>query len=146
MHFQLAGSGVMSAFYPHESELSRRVKQLIRAAKKQLEALCAMKQPLIMACSTFNPLTLQKYQPDPEDLCSLCGGNHGKAAMIECKDKIHICLNCVDVLVDIKNEREDKKRSEAIRALDSWMRDGYSAAQIYDLAISKGEIPGVRIE
>ncbi|EOM5125150.1 hypothetical protein ACQNKB_005062, partial [Escherichia coli] len=23
-----------------------------------------------MACSTFNPLTLQKYQPDPEDLCS----------------------------------------------------------------------------
>ncbi|MDI4402428.1 hypothetical protein E7U89_04740 [Escherichia coli] len=30
-------------FYPHESELSRRVKQLIRAAKKQLEALCAMK-------------------------------------------------------------------------------------------------------
>ncbi len=39
MHFQLAGSGVMSAFYPHESELSRRVKQLIRAAKKQLEAL-----------------------------------------------------------------------------------------------------------
>ncbi|ENW5372887.1 TPA: hypothetical protein ACHK0B_004442, partial [Escherichia coli] len=23
MHFQLAGSGVMSAFYPHESELSR---------------------------------------------------------------------------------------------------------------------------
>ncbi|MXF54329.1 hypothetical protein GRW67_22335 [Escherichia coli] len=37
MHFQLAGSGVMSAFYPHESELSRRVKQLIRAAKKQLD-------------------------------------------------------------------------------------------------------------
>ena len=77
-----------------------------------------------MVCSTFNPLTLQKYQPDPEDLCSLCGGNHGKAAMIGCKDKIHICLNCVDVLVDIKNEREDKKRSEAVRALDSWMRDG----------------------
>lgn len=43
MHFQLAGSGVMSAFYPHESELSRRVKQLIRAAKKQLESLCTMK-------------------------------------------------------------------------------------------------------
>lgn len=74
------------------------------------------------------------------------GWNSCRAAMIECKDKIHICLNCVDVLVDIKNEREDKKRSEAIRALDSWMRDGYSAAQIYDLAISKGEIPGVRIE
>ncbi|HHK9393903.1 TPA: hypothetical protein ACQZFH_004734, partial [Escherichia coli] len=23
-----------------------------------------------MVCSTFNHLTLQKYQPDPEDLCS----------------------------------------------------------------------------
>ncbi|EOJ5464124.1 hypothetical protein ACM3FE_005272, partial [Escherichia coli] len=22
-----------------------------------------------MVCSTFNHLTLQKYQPDPEDLC-----------------------------------------------------------------------------
>jgi hypothetical protein len=50
MHFQLAGSGVMYAFYPHESELSRRVKQLIRAAKKQLEALCAMKWPSITRC------------------------------------------------------------------------------------------------
>lgn len=46
MHFQLAGSGVMSAFYPHESELSRRVKQLIRAVKKQLEALsCSERMP-----------------------------------------------------------------------------------------------------
>ncbi|HAK3429693.1 TPA: hypothetical protein ACJGUQ_001330 [Salmonella enterica subsp. enterica serovar Ball] len=43
MQLSYAGSGVMSAFYPHESELSRRVKQLIRAAKKQLEALCEMK-------------------------------------------------------------------------------------------------------
>ncbi|SQZ78186.1 putative phosphatidate cytidylyltransferase [Escherichia coli] len=56
-----------------------------------------------MVCSTFNPLTLQKYQLDPEDLCSLCGVNHGKAAMIECKDKIHICLNCVDVLGNDSN-------------------------------------------
>lgn len=24
----------------------------------------------------------QDYQPDQEDLCSLCGGNFGKAAMI----------------------------------------------------------------
>ena len=37
MQLSYAGSGVMSAFYPHESELSRRVKQLIRAAKKQLD-------------------------------------------------------------------------------------------------------------
>lgn len=55
----------------------------------------------------------QDYQPDPEDLCSLCGGNFGKAAMIEGKDKIHICMECVDLLGVIKKERDDKKISEA---------------------------------
>ncbi|HGG9054447.1 TPA: hypothetical protein ACJJ1D_005042 [Enterobacter hormaechei subsp. xiangfangensis] len=40
MHYSLAGSGVMSAFYPAESELSKRVRRLIRAARKHLEALC----------------------------------------------------------------------------------------------------------
>ncbi|EMS0142229.1 hypothetical protein WKN36_002245 [Escherichia coli] len=63
MHFQLAGSGVMSAFYPHESELSRRVKQLIRAAKKQLEALCAMKshQSPDASCCTEQSSNSQIY-------------------------------------------------------------------------------------
>lgn len=36
----IAGGGVMSAYYPPESELSRRFKQIIKAARKQLEALC----------------------------------------------------------------------------------------------------------
>lgn len=40
MHYSLAGSGVMSAFYPAESELSKRVRRLIRAARKHLEVLC----------------------------------------------------------------------------------------------------------
>ncbi len=72
--------------------------------------------------------------------------NIGYVCMCYLRPYHPVVIAVVDVLVDIKNEREDKKRSEAIRALDSWMRDGYSAAQIYDLAISKGEIPGVRIE
>ena len=41
-NYVLAGSGVMSAYYPPESELSRRVKQLIKSAIRQLEALCHM--------------------------------------------------------------------------------------------------------
>jgi hypothetical protein len=40
MQLSLSGSGVMSAYYPPESELSRRFKQIIKAARKQLEALC----------------------------------------------------------------------------------------------------------
>lgn len=40
MQYRLAGSGVMSAYYPHESELERKVKQLIKAAQKCLEGLC----------------------------------------------------------------------------------------------------------
>ncbi|RKQ38360.1 hypothetical protein [Enterobacter sp. R1(2018)] len=41
MQLSLAGSGVMSAFYPAESELTKRVRRLIRAARKSLEALCS---------------------------------------------------------------------------------------------------------
>ncbi len=40
MQLSFAGSGVMSAFYPAESELSKRVRRLIRSVRKQLEALC----------------------------------------------------------------------------------------------------------
>ena len=41
MQLQLAGvSGVMSANYPPESELSRRVEQIISAARRYLEGLC----------------------------------------------------------------------------------------------------------
>lgn len=57
---------------------------------------------------TMNIIGFQEYQPDPDDLCSLCGGNYGKIAMIGGKGGIHICLGCVDVLVDVKKERESK--------------------------------------
>jgi len=40
MQLSLAGSGVMSAYYPPESELHRKVRQLIRAAMCQLRSLC----------------------------------------------------------------------------------------------------------
>lgn len=40
MMYAIAGSGIMSAYYPPESELSRRLKQIIKAARKHLEMLC----------------------------------------------------------------------------------------------------------
>ncbi|EMF5696131.1 hypothetical protein V3954_004601 [Enterobacter roggenkampii] len=40
MQLSLAGSGVVSAHHPTESELSKRVRRLIRAARKHLEGLC----------------------------------------------------------------------------------------------------------
>lgn len=43
MQLSLAGSGVMSAFYPAESELTKRIRRLIRAVRKLLEALCTTK-------------------------------------------------------------------------------------------------------
>ncbi|WP_312773303.1 hypothetical protein [Atlantibacter hermannii] len=38
--YLISGSGVMSAYYPPESELHRKVRQLIRAAMCQLRSLC----------------------------------------------------------------------------------------------------------
>lgn len=99
-------------------------------------------------------LGFQIYQPDPDDLCNLCGGNFGKSAMIECKDKIHICMDCVGILSDIKRERDDKKRGDAEKAIaaslfnDGDMDTGESlrlATFVYG-AILRNEIPGVRID
>ncbi|EOG5419303.1 hypothetical protein [Cronobacter malonaticus] len=42
MQLSLSGGGIMSAYYPTESELSKRFRRLIRAARKQLEVLCHM--------------------------------------------------------------------------------------------------------
>lgn len=98
-----------------------------------------------MADMTFKTRSIgfQTYQPDSEDLCSLCGGNFGKAAMVECKDKIHICMECVDFLGVIKKERDDKKRGEAVFAIAELCREsasnGHSAELIYD-AIKSGKI------
>lgn len=40
MHLSLSGGGIMSAYYPAESELTKRIRRLIRAVRKQLESLC----------------------------------------------------------------------------------------------------------
>lgn len=100
---------------------------------------------------TMNIIGLQEYQPDPDDLCSLCGGNYGKIAMIEGKGGIHICLGCVDVLIDVKKERESKKRDEVETALRTCLAGTgagitpLAAKCIYDSIFNK-EIPHIRID
>lgn len=64
-----------------------------------------------MPCSTFNHLTLQKYQPDPEDLCSLCGGNHGKAAMINVRTKSTYAL--IALMSSLISKMKEKIKSVA---------------------------------
>ncbi|GEM_PF-515306 len=51
MHLQFAGSGVMSAYYPPESELHRKVRQLIRAAMLRLKD--TLSQPGVPAHDHF---------------------------------------------------------------------------------------------
>lgn len=99
---------------------------------------------------TSNTIGFATYQPDPEDLCSLCGGNFGKAAMVDCKDKIHICMECVDILGVIKKERDNKKRDEAVKAMVQHKDDPVPDTEnyyhaIYD-AIAAGKIPHIRID
>ncbi|AWX01108.1 hypothetical protein ABQ297_21495 [Enterobacter hormaechei] len=96
----------------------------------------------------------QDYQPDPEDLCSLCGGNFGKAAMIEGKDKIHICMECIDLLGVMKKERDDKKRNEAAKGLIDYLDKETDIDNVFSIndvisfydAIAAGKIPHIRID
>lgn len=99
---------------------------------------------------TFNTIGFATYQPDPEDLCSLCGGNFGKAAMIEGKDKIHICMDCIDLLGVMKKERDDKKRDESILQMSHSLRANGSVTEeqlcrLYS-DIAAGKIPHIRID
>ena len=65
----------------------------------------------------LTPLKFQEFIPDPKDLCTLCGGNYGDFAMVACKDGMHVCMDCIDILGDIKKERESRKRDELAKAL-----------------------------
>lgn len=65
----------------------------------------------------LTPLKFQEFIPDPKDLCTLCGGNYGDFAMVSCKDGMHVCMDCIDILSDAKKERETKRRNELAKAL-----------------------------
>lgn len=100
--------------------------------------------------SVFSTIGFQNYQPYPEDLCSLCGGNRGKDSMIGCKDKIHVCMECVGLLAEIKQEKESRKRDDAIQQLSHSLRANGSVTEeqlnrLYT-DIAAGKIPGIRIE
>ena len=92
-----------------------------------------------------------EHTPNPDDICSLCGSEAGKSNMIECKDSIHICMPCADLLNEIKKER-DKEKKEGIcdkifTALNAAKKDGNRsdmAEAVFD-AIASGNIPHVRI-
>lgn len=62
-------------------------------------------------------LKFQEFIPAPKDLCTLCGGNYGDFAMVSCKDGMHVCMDCIDILSDAKKERETKRRNELAKAL-----------------------------
>lgn len=108
-----------------------------------------------MPTMEHSPLSFQEYQPHPEDLCSLCNTNVGKEAMIGAKNNIHVCLECVDILADIKHEREQKKREQAIQSLRDAIcgevpDTGMATAELYASrayeAISAGRIAGIYIK
>lgn len=108
-----------------------------------------------MPTMDFSPIGFQEYQPHPEDLCSLCGGNFGRDAMIQGKNNIHICMECVDLLSDIKKEREKKRREDTIQKLREAIcgeipDTGMATAEMYATrvyeAIADGNIPNIRIE
>lgn len=98
-------------------------------------------------------LSFQEFRPDPKDLCSLCGRNCGDVAMVACKDGVHVCMDCIDILSDIKKDRESKKRDELAKALHIAAGGAVPVGQFgigplyFELAdkIIAGEIPHLKI-
>ncbi|WP_241569154.1 ClpX C4-type zinc finger protein [Rosenbergiella collisarenosi] len=74
-------------------------------------------------------LGFAEYKPDPEDICSLCGNNADRDRLVEAKDGIRICEDCIDTLKDIKIERISKRNEAAISeimAIEEKMPDSYT--------------------
>lgn len=75
--------------------------------------------------------------------------------MVECKNKIHVCMECVDLLRVIKKERDDKKISEAAAVIqnvfDTYTEDvgNDELARFGERIVQKiilGMVPHIRID
>lgn len=81
-------------------------------------------------------------EPDPKDVCNLCGGNVGKNNLIH-GQAANICFDCADLAKVIADENRKKKEDEALNELDGILRNMAScsmpaiARQLYKMGYRK---------
>jgi hypothetical protein len=93
----------------------------------------------------------QEYVPDKKDICSLCGGNVGEHDLVSCRDEIMVCPGCIDLLVDIKKERQAEREAEAVQAMmdiEQAMHDAYQPRELIEAilrAARENKIPRIQV-
>ncbi|MBT0403655.1 hypothetical protein [Morganella morganii] len=81
-------------------------------------------------------------EPDPKDICNLCGGYIGKDNLIQ-GQAANICFDCSDLAKVIADENRKKKEDEALNELDGILRNMAScsmpaiARQLYRMGYRK---------
>ncbi|MBS0856711.1 MULTISPECIES: hypothetical protein [unclassified Tatumella] len=91
-----------------------------------------------------------EYQPDPEDICTLCGANAGRDRLVTARNNLLICEDCIDVLSAIKVDRISKRNQMAISELlgiEGKMPDTYSPYEFVSAIVENiraGKIPSLK--
>lgn len=78
--------------------------------------------------SKLEPLKWAVPEPAPETVCTLCKKVYDTHSLITCPEKINICINCANILIEIVNEREaeiQEKAVEEMLAIEKKMHDCY---------------------
>ena len=102
--------------------------------------------------SHMSAFKFQEYVPDKKDLCSLCDANVGEHVLVECKDGIRVCPGCIDLLVEIKKEKQAKRDEQTIQAMldvESSMPDGYQPIELLEALLAaarENKIPRVHVD
>lgn len=67
-------------------------------------------------------------EPEPKNICTLCKDVFDKQHLIECPEKINVCINCANILKEIAAEREtaiQEKAIEEMLAVEKKLHDCY---------------------
>lgn len=61
-------------------------------------------------------------EPDPKDVCNLCGGHVGKDNLIQ-GQAANICFDCSDLAKEIADEKRKERKDKELNELDGILRD-----------------------
>ncbi|ORM55929.1 hypothetical protein HA41_00415 [Pantoea conspicua] len=94
----------------------------------------------------------QEYVPDKKDLCSLCGSNVGEHLLVQCKDDILICPDCIDLLAFLRRQKQaerDENTIQAMLVIESSMPDAYQPRELFEAlikAVRDNKIPRIHVD
>lgn len=72
-------------------------------------------------------------EPDPKDVCNLCGENVGKDNLIQ-GQAANICFDCSDLAKEISDKKRKEIAFKQVRELDDFLESIEGGTSMYEIA------------